>query len=97
MLHHDGGAVAHLQRDLPGVLDHLHPVAAKAVAQGVALPFHPRALARPRQRFPEVFFEDRAAPVAVDRLPNQSFRQFLIAHTGERDQYNPRQKILVSV
>ena len=35
MLHHYRGRVAHFQRDLTGILDHLHSIGAEAVTQGV--------------------------------------------------------------
>ena len=58
MLHHDGGGVAHLKRDLPGVLDHLHPVGTERMRRvgdelGVAFAILPgaRASSNMRARF----------------------------------------------
>jgi len=55
MLHHDGGGVAHLKRDLPGVLDHLHPVGTERMRRvgdelGVAFAILPGARASSNMR-----------------------------------------------
>jgi len=79
VLYHDRGRVAH-QRDLTGVLHHLHAVGAERVSQSVAFVFAPSCLARALQRLAEVAVEDRAGVVETKvRRPSASDRVFPVA------------------